>query len=88
MKRIIALILMLAMTVTLLASCNLIGGGNNGGGTTADFVMPEGGYDGSAVTIRFYHSMGAGLQTILNDAIADAEGLCTFRKFGKNGRNI
>ena len=41
MKRIIALILMLAMTVTLLASCNLIGGGNNGGGTTADFVMPE-----------------------------------------------
>ena len=71
MKRIIALILMLAMTVTLLASCNLIGGGNNGGGTTADFVMPEGGYDGSAVTIKFYHSMGAQLQAILNDAIAE-----------------
>ena len=62
---------MLAMTVTLLASCNLIGGGNNGGGTTADFVMPEGGYDGSAVTIKFYHSMGAQLQAILNDAIAE-----------------
>ena len=71
MKRIIALILMLAMTVTLLASCNLIGGGNNGGGTTADFVMPEGGYDGSAVTIKFYHSMGAQLQAILNDAITE-----------------
>ena len=71
MKRIIALILMLAMTVTLLASCNLIGGGNNGGGTTADFVMPEGGYDGSAVTIKFYHSMGAQLQAILNDAIVE-----------------
>ncbi|MBQ7343196.1 MAG: extracellular solute-binding protein [Clostridia bacterium] len=65
MKRIIALILMLAMAVTMLASC---GGKKN---SAADFVMPEGGYDGSAVTIKFYHSMGAGLQAILNDAIAE-----------------
>ena len=65
MKRIIALILMLAMAVTMLASC---GGRNN---SAADFVMPEGGYDGSAVTIKFYHQMGAGLQAILNDAIAE-----------------
>ena len=65
MKRIIALILMLAMAVTMLASC---GGKKN---SAADFVMPEGGYDGSAVTIKFYHQMGAGLQAILNDAIAE-----------------
>ena len=65
MKRIIALILMLAMAVTMLASC---GGRKN---SAADFVMPEGGYDGSAVTIKFYHQMGAGLQAILNDAIAE-----------------
>ena len=65
MKRISALILMLAMAVTMLASC---GGRNN---SAADFVMPEGGYDGSAVTIKFYHQMGAGLQAILNDAIAE-----------------
>ena len=65
MKRIIALILMLAMAVTMLASC---GGKKN---SANDFVMPEGGYDGSAVTIKFYHQMGAGLQAILNDAIAE-----------------
>ena len=69
MKRIIALILMLAMSVLLLASCGLIGGPNNG--PAADFVMPEGGYDGSAITIKFYHSMGAQLQEILNTAIED-----------------
>ena len=65
MKRIIALILMLAMAVTMLASC---GGKKN---SAADFVMPEGGYDGSAVTIKFYHQMGSGLQAILNDTIAE-----------------
>ena len=70
MKRIIALILMLAMSVLLLASCGLIGGKDNNG-PAADFVMPEGGYDGSAITIKFYHSMGAQLQEILNTAIED-----------------
>ena len=70
MKRIIALILMLAMSVLLLASCGLIGGNDNNG-PAADFVMPEGGYDGSAITIKFYHSMGAQLQEILNTAIED-----------------
>ena len=70
MKRIIALILMLAMSVLLLASCGLFGGNDNNG-PAADFVMPEGGYDGSAITIKFYHSMGAQLQEILNTAIED-----------------
>ena len=65
MKRIIALILMLAMSVLLLASCGLFGGNDNNG-PAADFVMPEGGYDGSAITIKFYHSMGAQLQEILD----------------------
>ena len=37
----------------------------------ADFVMPEGGYDGSAVTITFYHQMGSKLKAILDTAIAD-----------------
>ena len=46
-------------------------GGNGGKAQKPDFAMPEGGYDGSAVTIRFYHSMGAQLQEILNDTIAE-----------------
>ena len=72
MKRIIALVLMLATVFTFAlsaTSCDLINGKPNGG--AADFVMPEGGYDGSAVTIKFYHSMGAMLQEILNDTIAE-----------------
>ena len=38
---------------------------------SSGFVMPEGGYDGSAVTIRFYHNMGTRLQSVLNTAISD-----------------
>ncbi len=70
MKRIVSMILLLAMVFALAlsaTSCNF-GKKNN---QAADFVMPEGGYDGSAVTIKFYHSMGAALQEILNTAIAD-----------------
>ena len=39
-----------------------------GGGQTsiAPFSVPEGGYDGSNVTIRFYHTMGQPLQNVLN----------------------
>ena len=71
MKRIIALVLMLTIAFTFVisaTSCDLFGGRNK---ETADFVMPEGGYDGSAVTIRFYHQMGAKLKAILDTAIAD-----------------
>ncbi len=67
MKKIIALILVIA-TLSLcalsLASCG-------GGGNTADFVVPENGYDGSEVTITFYHTMGADLRKVLEDSIAD-----------------
>ena len=69
MKRIIASILLVVIMLTgvvgTLVSCG--GGGNQ----KPDFVMPEGGYDGSKVTIKFYHSMGAELQAILNTAIED-----------------
>ena len=34
-----------------------------------NFEMPEGGYDGSEVTITFYHTMGQSLQSVLNSAI-------------------
>ena len=73
MKRIIASLLLVVVLVTgmigSLTSCNLIGGGNK---TQADFVMPEGGFDTTTpVTIKFYHSMGAALQEILNETIVE-----------------
>ena len=73
MKRILALVLAMVMLMTFIVSmtsCDLLGG--KGNGTAADFVMPEGGFDATTpVTIKFYHSMGANLQAILNQAIAD-----------------
>ncbi len=48
--------------------------GNNGTDTNkaqANFTVPEGGYDGSEVTITFYHTMGSNLQTVLNTYIEE-----------------
>ena len=72
MKRIIASILLTVVLLTgiigSLTSCNLFNKNNQ----AADFVMPEGGFDTETpVTIKFYHSMGANLQEVLNDAIAE-----------------
>ena len=66
MKKIIALVLMLAVVASLgavFAAC--------GPKVLPDFVIPEGGYDGSKVTIAFYSSMGQYYESILNDALAD-----------------
>ncbi|MCF0237810.1 MAG: extracellular solute-binding protein [Sphaerochaetaceae bacterium] len=41
------------------------------GNNAEAFQVPEGGYDGSAVTIKFYHTMGSNLSTVLNDYIAE-----------------
>ena len=75
MKRIIASILLLVVLVTgmlsSLTSCDIIGK-KPGGNQAADFVMPEGGFDTTTpVTIKFYHSMGAALQEILNETIVE-----------------
>ena len=71
MKKIIsstlAVALLLALCLTCFAGC---GGGNNP--QANEFVMPEGGFDTTKpVTIKFYHSMGAGLQKILDDALVE-----------------
>ena len=71
MKRIIAAVLLIATLLTGVVGMTSCNGGGGNGGVASDFVMPEGGYDGSAVTITFYHSMGAALQGILDQAIAD-----------------
>lgn len=36
-----------------------------------NFEVPEGGYDGSAVTITFYHTMGSNLRTVLTSYIEE-----------------
>ena len=59
-RRILSMLLVLAMTVAMMTGC--------GGGKTAaeaNFDVPEVGYDGSEVTITFYHTMGANLKEVL-----------------------
>ena len=70
MKKLLSVLILIAMVCTLtlsLASCNM--GGRKPQKETYD--VPEEGYDGSAVTITFYHSMGAKLQGVLNTYIAE-----------------
>ena len=74
MKRIISTLLLVAVMLTSVVAsftgCNLIK--KPGGNTGADFVMPEEGFNTEeTITIKFYHSMGANLQEVLNDAIAE-----------------
>ena len=73
-KRIVALLLLVAMMVSLVA-CNSnepaptgdTGNSGNTGNTVAtNFTVPEGGYDGSNVTISFYHTMGSNLTAVLD----------------------
>ena len=87
MKKIVALILALAMVLSmgLLVGCGNTnqggntnqdntnqGGTNNEGGKPAgNFDVPEVGYDGSEVTINFYHTMGSNLRDVLELYIAE-----------------
>jgi len=81
-KRIVAALLLVAMLLSMLAACG--GETNNGetkpnsdlpqqGGTTqvGNFAIPEGGYDGSEVTIKFAHTMGKKLTEVLDYHIGE-----------------
>lgn len=62
MKKVFSFVLMVALTVTTFftfAAC-----GNSG--VQSNFDIPENGYDGSEVTVRFYHTMGSNLSDVLN----------------------
>ncbi len=59
-KRILALLLAVVMIFGI-AGC-----GDGAGKVATNFTVPENGYDGSDVTITFYHTMGSNLQTVLN----------------------
>ena len=65
-KIIIAVVLLLALCLNALS---LVGCNNQP--PISDFVIPENGYDGSEVTIKFYHTMGQNLRDVLELYIAE-----------------
>jgi len=83
-RRIVATLLLVAMLVSLLAACSKDNGPTDPATTTVpqnteeptvqnvgNFVVPEGGYDGSEVEIVFYNTMGANLAAVLETYIAE-----------------
>ncbi len=66
MKKITAIVLLL---VIVIASLGVFVACDKKGQLGADFTVPEGGYDGSAVTIKFYHTMGQSLRKVLDKHI-------------------
>ncbi len=56
----------------LLATISLSGCGTNA--AKPNFEVPEGGYNGSEVTIKFYHTMGANLTKVLDEYITAFNG--------------
>ena len=75
-RRILSLLLVLAMAFSLVActsngSKDNGGSSNNAGNPSGNFEVPESGYDGSEVTITFYHTMGANLRTVLENYIVE-----------------
>ena len=66
MKRILTTLLLVAM---LLSTFAMVACGPNGGPVVDDLDL-TGIYDGSAVTITFWHTMGADNKALLEDAIA------------------
>ena len=78
MKRIVATLMLVALLMSMLAACGgnssapetqpvADSGASNAPvvQTVGNFAVPEGGYDGSEVTITFYNTMGANLSGVL-----------------------
>ncbi len=68
-KRIVSILLLVTMLLGMVAMA-----GCQPGGTAVfagNFVIPEGGYDGSAVEITFYHTMGSNLKDVLERYIVE-----------------
>ena len=63
-KKIISILLLACMLLGMFALTACGGSGNKV--LAGNFEIPEGGYDGSEVTITFYHTMGSNLSDVLN----------------------
>ena len=68
MKKIVSILLLLVMALSLFA-CG--GGGNTTKKAEPNFDVPAEGYDGSEVTIKFYHTMGQILRDVLDQYIVE-----------------
>ncbi len=66
-RRILSVLLLLALTLT----CISLAGCANTKSPVSNFEVPESGYDGSAVTIKFYHTMGSNLRDVLDRYITE-----------------
>ena len=62
-KRILSVLLVAVLAISALAGC---GGAGSSAQAESNFTVPEGGYDGSEVTITFYHTMGSNLTGVLD----------------------
>ena len=77
MRRIVSIIMLLALMLSLAAcggssapatqpAANAAQSGDAAAEVVGNFAVPEGGYDGSEVTITFYNTMGANLAAVLD----------------------
>lgn len=64
MKKFLSTILALALLLACMTGCATTA-------MAAEFEVPAAGYDGSDVTIKFYHTMGSNLTTVLDAYIAE-----------------
>lgn len=62
---IVLLVVIVAASMSIMVACN------NNKTLGANFNVPAGGYDGSEVTIKFYHTMGDTLNAVLKTYIAE-----------------
>ena len=67
MKKIVSVLLLVSILLSLF-SLTACGGKKTMGGV---YEVPEGGYDGSKVTITFYHTMGSALREVLDQYIVE-----------------
>ena len=77
-KRILAFLLALILMMGMLSACGSSGNhaaetgpGNEAPEIIGNFAIPEGGYDGSEVTVTFYHTMSQNLRDVLDAYIAE-----------------
>ena len=66
--KIVSILLLVAMLLSVFA---LTGCQPAGSKIPSNFELPEGGYDGSEVTITFYHTMGSNLSDVLKAYIVE-----------------
>ena len=65
MKKIVSVLLLICMLLSVFAMAGCQSGSGNKV-LLSNFEIPEGGYDGSEVTITFYHTRGSNLTDVLN----------------------